>query len=439
MTTTDREWGPPQYWHWNTQPVYWPIFAANHLELQKPYLDMYWNMLPTVKKWTKEFWEVDGAQYQETIAFNGVMPAPGTNQYYTKVRGVHPRLPTPKTVVYTNLILSSSAEIATLFWWNYLYTGDEAFLRERAYPLMKEVAAFYVGYLDKDKQGHYNMYPSNAQEADWSVKNPTPDLAAIRYLFPILIDVGKRLGADADLRSVWQDRLDHLAPYAIDPARGTMLRYDPSCPPPNVNGENPELFAVAPFPLMTFGSSQYDLALKTFYARKSVLGYGWNTDSIIAARLGLAEPAAASAPVQQNGLQWLLQNHAEQSQDHSSGLQDYYNRKPAYHIYLDGSGPFATAVGEMLLQSWKGLIRIAPALPRAWSGDFKLLAAGGFEIIAHVERGKVTFASLTSRAAEPPRWSIPSTARLSSLAARRRYCDRRARRYSSQPRRERST
>lgn len=377
-----REWGSA-YWHWNQQEVHWPLFVANHLELQQPYYDMYWNMLPAVKKWTKAFWEIDGAQYQETIPFNGAMGI------FEKARGIHPRLPVPKNVAHTNLILSSSAEIAMLFWWHYLYTGDEKFLRERTYPVMKEVATFYVGYLEKDAQGRYNVYPANAQESSWSVKNPTPDLAAIRYLFPVLIETSKRLGLDAELRPVWQDRLDRLAPYAIDSATGAILPYEPGPGPSGVAPcQNPEQFAVCSFPLITIGSPQRELGVKTFHARKNKNVYGWNTDSIIAARLGL------------QGLEHALPAHAESYQDHPSGLQDYYNRKPAIHPYLEGSGTFATAVGEMLLQSFSGVIHLCPALPKAWSGDFKLLAMGGFEVTGHAQRGKVQFVTLTSQRGE---------------------------------------
>ena len=84
------------------------------------------------------------------------------------------------------MILSSGAEIAMQFWWRYLYTGDEAFLRERAYPVLRSVAEFYVNYLDKDREGNYFIYPANAHETFRSVKNPATDLAAIRYLFPAL-------------------------------------------------------------------------------------------------------------------------------------------------------------------------------------------------------------------------------------------------------------
>jgi alpha-L-fucosidase 2 len=398
----DREWGSA-YWHWNTQETYWPIFAANHLELHRPYQEMYWRMLPAVTKWTKEAWELDGAQYQETIPFNGAMGV------WQKERGVHPRVPVPKTVAHTNLILSSSAEIAMQFWWVYLYTGDEAFLRERVYPLMREVAAFYVGYLEKDSSGRYGIYPSNAHETFWKVRNPATDLAALRYFFPAILEASRRLNADAELRTVWQDRLDHLAPWAIDPATGAILSYElrPGEKIDFRNAENPDLFAVGVFPLITLGSPDHALGLKTFYARHNVNVYGWTTDSICAARLGLADPPPKGASPKQQGIAQLLVGHAQTFQDHPSGLQDYYPRKPAIHPYLEGSGTFSTAVGEMLLQSFNDVIRVCPALPAAWSADFKLLAMGGFEVTAHAERGRVRWVSLLSQRGQAVRMANP--------------------------------
>jgi hypothetical protein len=409
-----REWGPA-YWHWNTQETYWPLYAANHLELLAPYLDMYEQMLPAVKKWTKATWETDGAQYQETIPFNGAMGV------WEKRRGVHPRLPVPKNVAHTNLILSSSAEIAMQFWWVYLYTGDEEFLRRRAYPLMKEIAAFYVAYLEKDSQGRYNIYPSNAHETFWEVKNPASDLAALRYFLPSVIEASRRVtgapmgtgtdrpdrsqspSADAELRRMWQDRLEHLAPFAIDPDTGGIRPYDfrPGEKPEIRNAENAELFAVGVFPLITLDSPDYALGVRTFRARRNVNGYGWTTDSICAARLGLAGASDGKSPPGEWGLQQLLPNHAERYQDHPSGLQDYYGRKPAIHPYLEGSGTMATGIGEMLLQSWNGLIRVAPALPKAWSADFKLLAMNGLEVTARAEQGQVRWLSVLSQRGQP--------------------------------------
>ncbi|MHB9134317.1 MAG: LamG-like jellyroll fold domain-containing protein [Armatimonadota bacterium] len=400
----EREWGTG-YWHWNTQETYWPLYAANHLELLAPYYKMYAEMRPKVEKQTQDFFGVDGAHYEETIMFDGGY----SSGKGPKVTGVHPRLPTPKNFGATNMILSSSAEIAMQFWWNYLYTGDEKFLREQAYPLMKSVGQFYLHYLEKDDKGHYIVYPSNAHETFYKVLNPATDLAAIRYLFPTLIQASQRLNVDAELRPIWQDRLEHLAPYATNPRTGAILPYEPRPGenPPVSNGENPDLFPIGVFPLITLGSPDYELGVKTFRGRRNVNVYGWTTDSIAAARLGLADDLAPNADPHTAGLQWLLPDHAVKYQDHPSGLQDYYPRKPAIHPYLEGSGTFATGLGEMLLQSWNGVIRVCPALPKAWNATFKLLAMGGFEVTAQAEKGKVTALTILSQRGGPLRLVNP--------------------------------
>ena len=377
-----REWGP-SYWHWNTQETYWPLYAANHLDLLVPYYRMYFGMLPNVERQTKDYFGVEGAQYEETIAFNGGY---GSGKG-PKMMGDHPRLPTPKSYGNTNMILSSSAEIAMQFWWGYLYTGDETFLRAKAYPLMKSVATFYLNYLEKDAAGHYVIYPSNAHETYLKVHNPTTDLAGIRYLFPALIAASTKLGVDAEQRPIWQELLDHLAPYAIDPQKRNILPYQPQ-PGEEIkaaNAENPDLFPIGVFPLITLGSPDYDLGLRTFANRRFINTYGWTTDSIAAARLGLRDELAK-----------LLPGHAMLYQDHPSGLMDYYGRKPAIHPYLEGSGTFATGMEEMLLQSWGGVMRICPALPQLWNASFKLLAIGGFEVTARAEQGEVVSVSIDS-------------------------------------------
>ena len=52
-------------------------------------------------------------------------------------------------------------------WWHYLYTGDKAFLAERAYPLMKGAAEFFVAYLVEDPRNDKRWLisgPSNSPE-----------------------------------------------------------------------------------------------------------------------------------------------------------------------------------------------------------------------------------------------------------------------------------
>ena len=169
---------------------------------------------------------------------------------------------------------------------------------------------------------------------------------------------------DEPRRLVWQDRLDHLAPYHISDKTGGIAPFEPRSKEKIEAGncENPELEPVGVFPLITQHTPEGELGIRAFRRCAFVNACGWTTDSICAARLGLVDDLLKS-----------LCADAETHQDHPSGLMDYYDRKPAIHIYLEGSGTFATAMGELLLRSFgdtpasQPIIRVCPALPKTWT------------------------------------------------------------------------
>ena len=69
-------------------------------------------------------------------------------------------------------------------WEHYLFTGDREFLDQRAYPLMKDAALFFVDYLAKDPNtGKLISGPSNSPEQGGLVMGPAMDHQIIRALF----------------------------------------------------------------------------------------------------------------------------------------------------------------------------------------------------------------------------------------------------------------
>ena len=68
---------------------------------------------------------------------------------------------------------------------------------------------------------------------------------------------------------------------------------------------------------------------------------------------------------------------------------------PFRHMGLEGLGVTATAISESLLQSYDGILRIAPAFPRNRSGAFTLKAVGGHTVSARISNGKVLWVVLT--------------------------------------------
>ena len=71
----------------------------------------------------------------------------------------------------------------------------------------------------------YYMANSNAHETYWDVRNAITDLAAVRLLAPLTIQVSTQLGLDSGLRAGWQDLVDNLLrPYQVSQRRLAAAR-----------------------------------------------------------------------------------------------------------------------------------------------------------------------------------------------------------------------
>lgn len=100
-----------------------------------------------------------------------------------------------------------------------------SFLRTTAYPLLKEVGAFYQAYMTQ-QDGLYHVMHSCAMEVCSSQgpmtsgaialsNNPPFDLAFVKRTFRQLLVYSQILGVDADLQAGWKDILARLVPYQL--------------------------------------------------------------------------------------------------------------------------------------------------------------------------------------------------------------------------------
>ncbi len=97
---------------------------------------------------------------------------------------------------YTCLYHTTGTEAARHIHQIYLFTRDEKFLREKAYPMLKETLTFHLSMLHKEADGLYHVYPCDARESYWWIKDSITDLSALRATLPILIHESERLGVD---------------------------------------------------------------------------------------------------------------------------------------------------------------------------------------------------------------------------------------------------
>ncbi|WP_218670875.1 hypothetical protein [Microbispora sp. GKU 823] len=358
-TRDETKWSNA-YWYWNQRDVYLSFLASNHTELIDRHDNLYSRNYAALKAYTQTRYGVDGLWVPETMGWDG------------NARG---------TVGsdYTKNILSTGYEAAYSMYMRYRYTDDADYLRNVAYPFIRETAKFYSAMLSRDTAtGTYYMANSNSHETYWNVRNAITDLAAVRSLFPLAIRVSAQLGADSGLRSTWQDVLDHLTPYVV--SNGA---YQPHQPPLSQtrNNENVAAELIWPYEVTGIGSPDYQTALNTWNQRPFPYGNVWSNDAVQAARLGLGDQAY-------QGMRTMLQKY----QNYPNGMTNNTN---GVFEYL---GVHLTALNESLMQSYNDRIRVFPAVPgdASFAGKFTLLAKDGFLVSAEREAGEVKYVGLKS-------------------------------------------
>ncbi|MEV7682442.1 carbohydrate-binding protein [Streptomyces sp. NPDC088341] len=349
------------YWYWNQRDVYNSFLASNHADLFSGFNKLYSRNFDALKAYTRTRYNVDGIWVPETMGWDG--NARGTiNSDYTKN------------------IWSTGAEAAYNMYLQAKYTNDTNYLRNTAYPFMREVAKFYAAKLSYDSgTGKYYVATSNSHETYWNVPNAITDLAAVRTLFPLAIQTGADLGLDADLRPQWQRIVDNLIAYPSD-----ANVYLPHTPPiaQTRNNENVAAELIWPYDLTGIGYPDQQKAINTWNARPFPYGNVWANDAVQAARLGLGDQAF-------QGMKTMLRQY----QNYPNGLTANTN---GVFEYL---GVHLTATNESLLQSYNDKIRVFPAVPSdsSFVGKFSLLAKGGFLVSSEREAGEIKYVGLKSQ------------------------------------------
>jgi alpha-L-fucosidase 2 len=293
----------------------------------------------------------------------------------------------------------AGAWIGQHFYDYYLHTGDQAFLKERVLPYLREVALFYEDFFTLGEDGCFISSPSNSPEnnpgnftrnatemlAMETTMNATMDFALAKEVLTHLIEGADITGEFADEVEKWQDMLTKIPPYQINEdgaVREWMHPYFddnyhhrhqshiyPVFPGNEVTRENdPELFhafEVAIRKRLDIGiSSQtgWSLAhMSNVYARM-------NEGNLALECLSLLSRAC------------VMNNFFTTHNDwRNSGIGTEFFSAP---FQIDANMGWAAAVQEMLLFSVPGKIRVLPALPDVWKKGAVsgLLARGGVTV-----------------------------------------------------------
>jgi alpha-L-fucosidase 2 len=285
------------------------------------------------------------------------------------------------------------------YWQHFEFTGDTTFLKERAFPAIKQVTQFYSDWLIEDtRDGTLISAPSTSPENRFIDCEGVPvatclgsamDQQIIAEIFTNYITACGLLGIDNKLLEKVKQQKELLRPGFVIGPEGRILEWDRAYKETEPGHRHmSHLYGFHPGVAVSKDKTPeiFEAVQKTINYRlaNGGAGTGWSRAWLININARLQDGDMA-----QKHIQLLIQK---------SLYINLFDAHPPFQI--DGNFGYTAGVAEMLIQSHEdNIVNILPALPSSWKNGFikGIKARSGLTFDIFWKKNRATKVSIKSK------------------------------------------
>lgn len=357
----------------NTELSYWPGYTGNHLDLTASYTNWLWHIKAENEKWTKQCFETSGLNVPGVTTISG-KPMGGWIQY-----SVSP---------------TTAAWLAQHFYWQWKYSMDDTFLKEKCYPYFNEIELYLSQMLNREKdtnQKHQLPLSSSPEYFDnsiyaWFTSFTNYDLALVKNFYEEGTDVSA--AAYSRRPTEWIEEQRMLPDFTVNE---TGLAVAPGQNLDVSHRHMSPYMAIYPLCLLDIENpADKEIIERSIHhieekGTRGWVGYSFSWMACIYARAKQADNAVRQLKI-------FAGNFCSPNSFHLNGDQKggEYSAATYRPFTLEGNFAFAQAVHELLIQTRNAVIEVFPAVPESWKNiAFHTLRTEGAFLVSAVKKNAV--------------------------------------------------